>query len=483
MDSTRRDFLKSSGLVIMAGSAGFLTADQFVRGADAPFNLGSNKNKMEQAADEKLGAIGKSGLGDKSSPIETGGEEKQRPTLVTIFLRGGADAMNALVPYGDPEYYKLRPTIGLTEKGKKGEAGLAMLDKDPYWAFNPGMAGLVPLYKEGIIVPIVNVGSPHDTRSHFSAQDYMERGAPGNAKVSSGWLNRYLEASKKPFDAPLRGLSAQSLLPRALRGDYPVLAGDNHTEHMDLFADLYAPQNMENMTAREGAGPVSGSRLDSRPANSSDPKLMTADMTRDIITMSGTNAVSRIKALDLAMAQRTEGRYPGGGLGHQLQVIAKVIKANVGLEVAQADLGGWDTHRGQGGADGNHTKMLKNLSDCLLAFREDLGKRMDKVMVLVMSEFGRTAHENGSQGTDHGRGGFMLAMGNMMQGGKFYGIHKGLEDLAGGRYQPVHTDYRNVFAESVTRLFHFDPFTNNCFPGYKGDHTNFLGYIKQMKEV
>src|SRR3954470_21415971 len=415
----------------MAGAAGFLTTEQFVRG-DGPFQLGSSKSKLDtppEAVDPKAQAAS---------------DEKQRPTLVTIFLRGGADSLNAIVPYGDPNYYKYRPGIAIGEKNAKAGPGIAKIKGDEYWGFNPGLAGLVPLLQEGCLVPIINVGSPHDTRSHFSAQDYRERGAPGNARVANGWLNRYLEASKKPFDAPLRGLSAQALLPRALRGDYPVLAGENHTEHMELFADLYAPQNMENMIAREGAGPSSGSRLDQKPNTGVDNKALTADMTRDIITVSGTNAVSRIKALDKAAATPSDASYPGGGLGHQLRTIAKVIKANVGLEVAQADYGGWDTHRGQGGGDGNPAKMLKHVADNLVAFRKDLGTRMDKVMVLVMSEFGRTAHENGSQGTDHGRGGFMIAMGNMINGGKFYGAHKGMDDLEGGRYQPVHTDYRNV---------------------------------------
>jgi uncharacterized protein (DUF1501 family) len=461
-------------MVIMGGAAGFFTAEQFVRG-DGPFSLGSSKTK---------GVDGNGGSSEQTSPVDNSvSEAKQRPTLVTIFLRGGADGLNAFVPYGDQNYYKLRPTIAIGEKGAKGAPGVTKIKGNDYWGLNPGLSGLLPLFDEGVLIPIINVGSPHDTRSHFSAQDYMERGAPGNAKVSNGWLNRYLEASKKPFDAPLRGLSAQALLPRALRGDYPVLAGENHTEHMELFADLYAPQNMENMIAREGAGPTSGSRLDSRPNNDGPNKLLTADMTRDIITMSGTNAVERIKALDKAAATPSDASYPGGGLGHQLRTIAKVIKANVGLEVAQADYGGWDTHRGQGGADGNHAKMLNHLAANLLAFRKDLGGRMDKVMVLVMSEFGRTAHENGSQGTDHGRGGFMIAMGNMIQGGKFYGAHKGMDDLEGGRYQPVHTDYRNVFAETVTRLFHFDPFEAKLFPGYKGDGSNFIGFSKQMKEA
>ncbi len=266
----------------MGGAAGFFTAEQFVRG-EGPFSLGGSS---------KSGGAGASS-GEKGSPVDdTVSLEKQRPTLVTIFLRGGADSLNAFVPYGDANYYKYRPTIGITEQGGKGGAGVTKIKGNDYFGLNPGLSGLLPLYEQGVLVPILNVGSPHDTRSHFSAQDYMERGAPGNAKVTNGWLNRYLEASKKPFDAPLRGLSAQALLPRALRGDYPVLAGENHTEHMELFADLYAPQNMENMIAREGAGPTSGSRLDARPNNDAPNKIMTADMTRDIITMSGTNAVS-----------------------------------------------------------------------------------------------------------------------------------------------------------------------------------------------
>src|SRR4051812_7318300 len=153
---------------------------------------------------------------------------------------------------------------------------------------------------------------------------------------------------------------------------------------MELFADLYAPQNMENMTAREGAGPSSGSRLDQKPNTGVDNKALTADMTRDIITVSGTNAVSRIKALDKAAATPTDAEYPGGGLGHQLRTIAKVIKANVGLEVAQADYGGWGTHPRPGGAAGRHTKKLKHPSGCPLPLRHDPRAEKEKGLVLVV---------------------------------------------------------------------------------------------------
>ena len=229
--SSRRDFLKSSGLVIMAGAAGYLTADQFV-----------NAQFVNYGAEKKAGS----------------GDSRQRPTLVTIFLRGGADAVNAIVPYGDPLYYQYRTHIALhadgAGKGKgRGEKGVIPLNNSSYWGVNAGMEPLVPLLESGVAVPIINVGSPDGTRSHFTAQDYMERGAPGNSGVTTGWLNRYLEKTKKPFDAPLRGLTAENLVPRALRGSYPVLAGNNRTEQMDSLRRSLFPQEPRQHDRPDGA--------------------------------------------------------------------------------------------------------------------------------------------------------------------------------------------------------------------------------------
>jgi uncharacterized protein (DUF1501 family) len=299
--------------------------------------------------------------------------------------------------------------------------------------------------------------------------------------MTHGWLNRYLEATRKATDAPLRGLCAQTLLPRALRGDYPVLAGANRSEEMELFEDLYAPSNLVNQTAREGAMAEHGSRLDERPGEEKKKRKLTADWARDIISQSGTNAVTRIKALEAAANSPVDANYPGGDLGNQLRTIAQVIKANVGLEVAQADYGGWDHHRDQGDVDGHHSHMLQHLTQCIAAFHKDLGSRMNKVLVLVMSEFGRTVHENGSMGTDHGRAGFMLAVGNMLKGGKFYGIHNGMGDLDEGRFQPVHTDFRSVFAESLVKLFSFDPLKANIFPGFRPTAKDYLDFVKPAK--
>jgi uncharacterized protein (DUF1501 family) len=463
MYNSRRDFLKASGLVVMAGAAGYLGTEQFIYGAD-----NSAVTVVPQGSTDG----------------------RQRPTIVTIFLRGGADALNAVVPYGDDGYHQARTRIALSltpaTKGRnRGEVGVTPIGNSKYWGLNHRLAALIPMMESGQAAAIVNVGSINPTRSHFSAQDYMERGVPGDIGITTGWLNRYLEMTKKPYDAPLRGLSAQTLVPRALRGSYPVLAGNNSTEQMDLFENLYSTKNLVNMNARSDANDQRGTRLDE--LNTKDAKQgISADQARDIITQSGANAIERIKALEKAQGTSNDAEYPGGGLGNQLATIARVIKANVGLEVAQADYGGWDTHSAQGGANGSYSNHLGHLADCLVAFHTDLGARMDRVLVLVMSEFGRTVQDNGASGTDHGRAGFMLAMGNMCKappkGQSVHGIWKGMEDLEGGRFLPVHTDFRLVFGEALNRLYGIDPIKSKIFPELTSK-TGLLEYLKPLPVV
>jgi uncharacterized protein (DUF1501 family) len=446
--------LKAAGMMVMAGGSGFMGLDQFVFGAD------------------------------DGNPVSAA-QQEQKATLVTIFLRGGADGLHVFVPYGDPLYYQYRKALALyanvpgNAKSKGNQKGVVALGDSPYWGINRHMAALIPMIKDGSCVPIVNVGSPDPTRSHFSAQDYMERASFGSGAVTTGWLNRYLEATKKPFDAPLRGLSAKSLVPRALRGNYPVLAGNNHTEKMDLFEDLYSSKNLVGMDARSGSGDQKGSSLDdAKPVF--EKKGMTSDMTRDVIAQSGSNAVERIKALERVEQMQNSAPYPGGELGEQLKVIARVIKADVGLEVAQADYGGWDHHSAEGGTNGKMSQMLGHLTDNIVAFTKDLGSRMDRTMVLVMTEFGRTVHENGAEGTDHGRGSFMLAFGNMLKGGKIYGTWNGLQDLDSERFQPVHTDFRAVFAESLNKLYKVDPLKLRIFPGFNPRKEMLLDFMKPL---
>ena len=411
-------------------------------------------------------------------------DNKQMPTIVSVYLRGGADSLSMLVPKGDDMYYNYRRSTAIP-------AGQCVdFHNSPYFGLNPNMKSLQPLLEEGRMVPIVNSGSKHGTRSHFDAQDYMERAAPGLKSVRQGWLNRYLYMTKKPYDAPLRGIAVRRTLPRALRGRYPVLAGYNRTDHMDMFEKLYAESNMVNKTAREGAGTLKGASLDDlegqdRLKNMEREKaLRTSDMARDIITESGTAAVKRLKALEEALfSQRNEVQYPGGGLGQQLSQIARVIKANVGLEVAQADYGGWDTHSGQGGVQGNMGGKLKHVADSLRAFHDDLGSRMDRVLVLVMTEFGRTVHENGNNGTDHGHGSIIWAMGGMIKPAPIYGEWTGMETekLAYRRFMPVHTDFRIVFAESLYYLMGFDPFKVDYFPGFRPNKGSLLNFLNKVE--
>lgn len=488
MSYSRRDFLRNSGLAVMAGGTA-MTTDQWLRGADVmedelrkKFQSGSDAVTMPKGGSS---AAASSGAKDKRLEV---------PTLVTIFLRGGADALNAIVPYGDDHYYKVRPRIAIPIKAKGGDGkGVIKLSEKVgggMFGLNPGMTAFAKLMESGRAAAVMNVGSPNGTRSHFSAQDNMERGTTGDARVTSGWLNRYLLATKKGTDAPLRGLCAMNLLPRSLRGEYPVLAGQNRTENMEMFEDLYAPSNLINQTARDGVNMEKGTRLDDLPTGEIKKRQLTSDWARDVISDSGTSAVVRIKALESAMAQPTDAQYPsGGGLGNQLATIAKVIKANVGLEVAQADYGGWDHHaeltEGANGL-GKHTRMLANLSDCIAAFLEDLGDRSQKVTVLVMSEFGRTVHENGSTGADHGRGGMMLIAGGPLKANHVLGKWKGVADMVGD-YQPVYTDFRAVYAEAIYKLFNYDAFKTDAivkmFPDYKPKKEDYLDFMNPIKKA
>jgi uncharacterized protein (DUF1501 family) len=455
MDATRRAFLQNSSMALLGGAL-----------------AGQAWAAPEKETDTQGLVTSGSGL-----------DNKQKPTIVTIYLRGGCDTLSMIVPYGDPVYYQVRHSTAIPAKAANGKRGVIDFHKSDYFGLNPNMEALQPLMNDGVCMPIMDTGSTHGTRSHFEAQDYMERAAPGMRSYNEGWLNRYLYATKQPFDRPLRGLSPQKLCPRALRGKYPVLAGFNKTERMDIFEEIYSGKNLINKSAREGAGIVKGSSLDDIPSGDKkmEAQMRTADMARDIIAESGTQSVTRLKAMWEALAKTpNDVAYPDGPLSNQLSVIARLIKANVGLEVAQADYGGWDHHSGQGGVDGRMGGMLMHLAESMAAFNKDMGARMEKVLVLVMTEFGRTVHENGNNGTDHGHGAVMLAMGRMLASSKdgYYGKWTGMGDLYHGRFMPVTTDFRMVFGEALIKLYGFNPFQNDFFPGYHPDKP--LNFMKQV---
>lgn len=367
-----------------------------------------------------------------------------RPIVVVIYLRGGIDALNAVIPVKDPLYHKLRPTIAISQ-------GAVPLDER--WALHPALAALKPLWDAKLLAPVVNVGSPHPTRSHFDAQDFMEHAAPGLRHVKTGWLNRWLELTAKEFgrESELRALAMQGLLPTSLRGPYPVLAvpegrGTETARVLDLFDDLY--QGGGGMEAAPTRAPE-------------DPVLASGQAT--IATLRRYRAIQ-----DQATRDRTALRYPPGPFGSKLRGIAQVIKAGEGLQVACADYQGWDHHAGEGGAEGQMAGMLRHFAESLARFFEDLGAHRERTLVLVMSEFGRTCAENGNAGTDHGRGGVLLALGGPVRGGRVHGRWTGLaeKDLCEGRDLPVTTDFRDLLNEVLVRHLRFRV-PRDFFPEYR----------------
>lgn len=387
-------------------------------------------------------------LGASSLPVGAAGDKKaERPTLVTIYLRGGVDTLSVLVPYKEKRYAELRPTIAIPTPDS-GETKKA-LPLDDTFALNPNMPELHALYGKGLVAPVICVGSHHSTRSHFDAQDFMERAAPGLRYVKDGWLNRYLAETQSAKDSPLRALALQTRLPRSLRGDYPVIAvspKQSASGTIDEFAKLYGAESTDM---------ASGSGRD----------------LRNKVTRSGRNTITQLRYLNEIIEQSSGDEtvtYPDSSFGRQMQQIARVIKANKGLEIAAVDYNGWDHHTDEGPLNGNMAGHLAKVSAGIGAFTEDLGKRMDRVLILVMSEFGRTVKENGNIGTDHGHGGLMFAVGGMVNGRQVLGKWTGLDParLYEKRDLPVHTDFRNIFAETLHKLHGYDGIKAGIFPEY-----------------
>jgi len=405
---------------------------------------------------------------------------EEPPTLVVLYLRGGADPINSIIPYGDALYKNIRPTIAIPSPGELDDPSQCVMPINEYFGFHPAMRPLAELWQAGMMVPIMNAGSTHPTRSHFDAQDFMERAAPGIKSVTEGWLNRYLHETRSDADGDLRAVSLQPTLPRSLRGQYPVLAVPDYgaDEAMAAFERLYACDSNAEAKAKNGAEPAA------MDADAAEPTA--EDKTRRRIVEAGTEGIAKLRHLNgiLRGSGDSHAAYPDSHLARQFRDLAKVIKAGEGLEIAAIDYNGWDHHAFQGGPDGTHADMLGNISHTIKAFTDDLGPvRMQKTLVLCMSEFGRTVRENGNHGTDHGRGGYMLAVGGMVQGRRFYGDWAGLDrqNLIDGRDLPVSpkSDFRLIFAEALHALFGFDADQHDFFPDYKAREKP-LGFLKPI---
>jgi uncharacterized protein (DUF1501 family) len=373
-----------------------------------------------------------------------------RKTLVVIFQRGGADGLNIVVPFSEAAYYEYRPTLAVAAPGAGEDAAL---DLDGKFGLHPSLSALLPLYKRGQFGIINAVGSP-DTggRSHFQAQDFMESATPGDKTVSTGWLNRYLQAVPDPEKRPLRATAIGQTLPKALRGPAAAITIGGADQMAAEGAAMY-----ESMYSRDTNTLISG----------------TARETFE--------AMRQLKATNPEMYVPRRGViYPGANnpqsVGGALRQVAQLIKAKVGLQVAFVDVsGGWDTHQGQ---NDRLPGLLGQLGQALAAFHTDLGDQMEDVVVLTMSEFGRTARENGNGGTDHGHANFMFVSGGPVKGGRIYGAWPGLakEQLNEDRDLALTTDFRDVLAELVVRhLGCSNP--NAIFPGYAVAAERFKGLI------
>ncbi len=381
----------------------------------------------------------------------------KKKVLVTIFQRGAVDGLNMVVPYGDGEYYNLRRTIAIPAPGKPNGA----IDLDGYFGLNPSMKPFEHLWKDKRLAIINAAGSPDNTRSHFDAQDYMESGTPGYKGTKDGWLNRVLQTTATKEASPFRAVSMTQSLPRSLYGRASSVAMTNLSD-FSIKAGLYT---------RDLKGGFEGLYQQ----NAKDTLGETGKETFE--------AVNYLKQANPSQNKPENGAvYPPSALGRSLMQIAQLIKAGVGLEVAFAESGGWDTHTNQSNAQnpsaGQLANLLRDLSSAIAAFATDLGKRMDDVVVITMSEFGRTARENGSRGTDHGHGNSMFVIGNTVKGANVYGDFRGLKNdkLYEGRDLDVTTDFRDVFAEAAHKCMGAKDLAK-VFPNYSASKEKFRGYL------
>ncbi|MGA9471021.1 MAG: DUF1501 domain-containing protein [Terriglobales bacterium] len=373
--------------------------------------------------------------------------------LVVIFQRGAADGLNIVVPHGEASYYAMRPTINIPKK--------SVLDLDGFFGLHPAMSSFEPLWKQKHLAIVHAAGSPDPTRSHFDAQDFMESGTPGVKATDDGWLNRCLRelpARSGADSSAFRAIALGPSLPRILSGKEPAVALNNLN---DFSIGGKNPKAM----------PISNT-FEAMYENSVDAVLHgTGQETFD--------AVKMLRTADPAKYMPASGaNYPKGRFGDSLRQLAQLIKANLGVQVAFADIGGWDHHVNEGSTQGQIANVLGDFSQSLAAFWTDLGDLREDTVVVTMSEFGRTARENGNRGTDHGHANVMFVLGGPVRGGKVYGRWPGLDSsqLYEGRDLAVTTDFRLVLSEAVSQyLGNHD--LKNVFPGFEqpGQFLKILG--------
>ena len=421
-----------------------------IAGRDRAKRFASRRGFMKGGALALVGTSVLPGFLVRSVMAEATAAAANNKKLVVLFQRGAADGLNMVVPYQEKNYYALRPSIAIQQKD--------LLDLDGFFGLHPAMASLKPLYDQGHLAMIHAAGSKDTTRSHFDAQDYMESGTPGVKSTPAGWLNRALAAGPARKPSAFRAVALGPQVPRTLQGPVPAIAVSN-------LADF--------LVAGKGAQP-------SAIANAFEAMY---DQTTDSV-LHGTGqetfeAVRMLKSADPSKYQPAAGvRYPNSPFGNNLKQIVQLMKANLGVEAAFSDIGGWDTHQRQGGATGLLANRLTDFSDSIAAFWRDMGADAENITLVTMSEFGRTARENGTQGTDHGHANVMFVLGGQVKGKMVYGRWPGLSDgqLNEGRDLAVTTDFRNVLGEAASKVLGSQKL-DIVFPGSPVRPAEFVNFL------
>lgn len=370
---------------------------------------------------------------------------KKKKVLVFIFQRGAMDGLMAVTPFTDDNLKKARPALFMDAAKTSAKP---LIDLDGKFGLHPSMSAFENLFKEKRLAIVHGMGSPNNTRSHFDAQDYMESGTPFNKGTASGWLNRAV--GLLGHDAtPFRAVSMTSAMPRSFYGDNETIAISN-------LKDFTLPgKGNINLAAK--------SFEDLYDQTSSTLLNKTGKESFDAMKMLNKADVKNYTAANGAV-------YPSSPLGNALKQVAQLIKMDVGLEIAFAESSGWDTHYNQGTDNGVFARNVADLSNSIAAFWTDMGNMQDDITLMTATEFGRTVKQNGSGGTDHGRGSCAFILGNDVNGGKVHGIMQPLavENLADGRDLAVTTDFRSIFSEVADKHLLLNNDTA-LFPEWKGE--------------
>jgi uncharacterized protein (DUF1501 family) len=442
MKTTRRVFLKQGAMGLVAAGIGPAFGPSFLRNT---------------AFAEEPKRNGKAGGG--------------RKVLICIFQRGAVDGLSMVVPHGDPFYYQHR-SLGGIAIARSGEGGV--IDLDGTFGLNPNLQALKPLYDAGHLAAIQAVGSPSATRSHFDAQDFMEAAIIDRAS-RDGWLARTLENC--PEDAAHRAAQGDAAQQSAFRG---IAMTGQVPRSLQGYADALAIPDLDTFDVK---GDMAMGAMGTSSADANGFEALYDHAVGDVLHGTGQETFEALKQLraitSKPYAPAGGARYPNGKFGEALRQIAQLVKADVGLEVAFAESGGWDTHNNQGGAQGTLARRLREFGDGLAALYADLGDRMSDVVILTMSEFGRTVRQNGNNGTDHGHANCFFVLGGDVAGGKVLGQWPGLapEQLYENRDLQVTTDFRDVFAEVAQKQMGVRDL-QAVFPGYDASPAKFRGVLR-----